>query len=137
MLRWSPCIKSNFVACWITWLNWLEHWGPMLITFDWKTSSDCDIMLSIQPEYTVRLIFLCVKHVPFLSALQNIGVEFFACCEYAFYAALARIIFRYLYKNVQKIPTTNYEVFLTKTVSINNYTHRFLLGVLMHTLTLI
>ena len=78
----------------------------------------------------------------FLSALQIMGVDifyaenfhqgevlwFFACCETVFYASLARIVFRYLYKNFQKMPIT-YEEFLNKFVNLI-YTFIILHGVL-------
>ena len=78
---------------------------------------------------------------PFLSALQNVGVEFLHAeqkfhnirvkfylfrphiillhgVKMHFYAALARIIFRYIF--VQRFPkNANYEEFLTKIVNID------------------
>ena len=67
-------------------------------------------------------------HQPFLSALHNKGVEkfhqgevFFEQVAYnflhVFYAALAGIVFVYLYKIFQK--NDNYEEFLTKFVNTN------------------
>ena len=47
----------------------------------------------------------------------------------ACYTALAKIEFRYLYKNSKN--SANYKEFLTKFVNINNHMHNFLHGVLI------
>ena len=70
------------------------------------------------------IVGVCRSEI-FLSALQNLGVEFlhgvknfhqdevlflqaayniFHAAENAIYAALAKIVFRHLYKNLQKMP---------------------------------
>ena len=63
-----------------------------------------------------RALFICPCKVwvLFFSMMEKISsgrgfscigcIWFFACSQNAFYAALAKIVFRYLYKNFQKIP---------------------------------
>ena len=62
-----------------------------------------------------------------MACLLGIQNEIQALCtkiQNAFYAALAGIVFRYLYKSA------NYEEFLTKYLNTNNHTLHFLYGML-------
>ena len=89
----------------------------------------------------VRALFICPsKYVGWVFAwCENfIREKFylcrlqkkFVCCKNAFHAALAGIVFKYLYKTFQK--NANHEEFLTKFVNTNNRTHNFLHGVIIH-----